>query len=136
MRNFQTLNQAAPDSATGLITFASDDGSALHPTLSMRREGEYVVISASSGALEIALRPRARELIRTLKHIQPNDGLNSTRQVGSGQAFLALGLRTDGALVVRPTIVGDGTGYFCLNLILAPSAAAALQSWLGDEPKP
>jgi hypothetical protein len=99
----------------------------------MRREGEYASISASYGALEIALRPRVRELIRTLKHMQPNDGLNTTRQVGSGDAFLGLGLHTDGALIVRPTIVGDGSGYFCLNLMLAPAAANALKAWLGDE---
>jgi hypothetical protein len=133
MRNFQTLDVTVADTATGVITFtaAEDDGS--HPTIALRREGEYAAISASYGALEIALRPRARELIRTLKQIQPNDGLNVTRQVGSGDCFLGLGMRTDGALVVRPTIIGDATGYFCLNLVLAPGAAAALKGWLGEE---
>ncbi len=133
MRNFQTLDQIDVHESTGVISFAASGGSDSHPTISMRREGDYVAISASYGALEIALRPRALELIRTLKHIQPNDGLNTTRQVGSGETFLGLGLHGDGALVIRPTIVGDAIGYLCLNLILAPAAAVALRSWLGGE---
>ena len=133
MRNLQTLNQASVDTATGVISFSAAGESVLNPTVAMRREGEYAVISASYGALEIALRPRIRELIRTLKTIQPNDGLNTTRQVGSGDCFIGLGLRTDGALYMRPTIVGDASGYFCLNLILTPEAANALRAWLGDD---
>jgi len=131
MRHFQTLDQAAVNAATGVITFSVQDDS--DTTIALRREGEYVVLSASYGALEIALRPRTRELIRTLKHIQPNDGLNTTRQVGTGDAYLGLGLHTDGALIVRPTIIGDASGYFCLNLMLAPDAANALKDWLGEE---
>lgn len=133
MRNFETLDQMAVDTATGIISLTAREDSASRPTLSMRREGDYISISASYGALEIALRPRVRELIRTLKHIQPNDGLNTTRQVGTGEAFLGLGLHQDGALIIRPTIIGDATGYFCLNLILAPEAANALKGWLGED---
>ena len=84
-------------------------------------------------ALEIALRLRLRELVRTLSHLQPNDGLNTTRQVGTGDCFLGMGLRTDGSLVLRPTIIGDASGYFCLNLILAPEAAKVLRDWLGGD---
>ena len=133
MRNFETLDQASIDTATGIISLTAREDSASRPVLSLRREGEYISISASYGALEIALRPRVRELIRTLRHIQPNDGLNTTRQVGTGEAFLGLGLHQDGTLIVRPTIIGDATGYFCLNLILAPEAANALKNWLGEE---
>jgi hypothetical protein len=132
MRNFQTLDQTTADTTTGVISFTAQ-GDKSHPTMALRREGDYVAISASYGALEIALRPRVRELIRTLRHIQPNDGLNVTRQVGSGDCFLGLGLHTDGTLIVRPTIIGDAAGYFCLNLALAPDAALALKNWLGDE---
>jgi len=133
MRNPQTLHQAAVDPATGIITFTAAGENALQPTAAMRHEGEYVPISVSYGALEIALRPRVKDLIRTLRTIQPNDGLNTTRQVGSADCFLGLGLRTDGTLILRPTIVGDASGYFCLNLAIAPEAAAALRSWLGEE---
>lgn len=133
MRNFQTLDHAVVDSATGVITFTLQASDGLHPTIALRREGEYAPISASYGALEIALRLRLRELVRTLSHIQPNDGLNVTRQVGTGDCFLGMGLRTDGSLVLRPTIIGDASGYFCLNLILAPEAAKALRDWLGGD---
>ena len=133
MRTLQTLDHAAVDSSTGVITFSATGKNILTPTAAMRREGEYAAISASYGALEIALRPRVRELIRTLRTIQPNDGLNTTRQVGSANCFLGLGLRTDGAIILRPTIVGDASGYFCLNLILSPEAAASLRAWLGED---
>ncbi|MCC6805064.1 MAG: hypothetical protein IT319_19445 [Anaerolineae bacterium] len=136
MRNFQTLDQAVVDTATGVITFTVTNSDGAHPTIALRREGEYAPISASYGSLEIALRLRVRELIRTISHIQPNDGLNVTRQVGTGDCFLGLGLRSDGSLVVRPTIIGDASGYFCLNLVLAPEATAALRRWLGDENTP
>jgi len=130
MRQFQVLDQSAVDSATGILSLIARGGSA---SLALRREGEYVSISASLGALEIALRPRVRDLIRALRQLQPNDGLQTTRQVGSGDCFLGLGLRSDGTLILRPTLVGDASGYFCLNLTLAPDVAATLRGWLGDE---
>ncbi len=132
MRNLQPLTQAALDAATGVISFTAAENNPLNPSLAMRREGEYAAISASYGALEIALRPRIRELIRTLKTMQANDGLNTTRQVGSGNSLLGLGLRSDGGLMLRPTIVGDASGYFCFNLLLVPEAAAALRRWLDE----
>lgn len=132
MRNLQTLDQADIDTSTGVITFRMADASSLNPTVAMRREGEYVVISASYGALELALRPKIRELTRTIKQLQPNDGLGTTRQVGSGNCFLGLGAHSDGTLILRPTIVGDASGYICLNLMLGSEAATALRTWLGD----
>lgn len=133
MRNFEKLDHAVVDTATGIITFTPAHESASHLKLSMRREGDYVVISASYGPLEIALRSRYPELVRTLVHIQPNDGLITTRQVGTGEAFLALGRRTDGTLIARPTIVGDASGYCCLNLSVAPEAVETLLAWLGGD---
>jgi hypothetical protein len=128
MRNFQALDAGSVDAATGIITLAGSDS-----TIAMRREGEYVGISASYGALEIALRPRVRDLIRTVKQLQPNDGLQTTRQVGTGDSFLALGLYNDGTLIMRPTLISDASGYFCLNFALAPAAAAVLKGWLDAE---
>lgn len=132
MRNLQMLNQADVDTGTGVITFSASEESMVNPIVAMRREGDYAAISASYGAIELALRPKIRELTRTVKQLQPNDGLSTTRQVGSGNCFLGLGARTDGALILRPTIVGDASGYFCLNLMLGSEAAATLRSWLGD----
>jgi hypothetical protein len=128
MRNYQTLDAGEVDAKTGIITLAGNDS-----TIAMRREGEYVGISVSYGALEIALRPQIRELIRTVKRLQANDGLQTTWQVGTGNSFLALGLRTDGTLILRPTLINDASGYFCLNFALAPDAAAVLNGWLDAE---
>ncbi len=126
MRTFQILDRS--ESAAGVLTFRGADAS-----LALRREGEYIAMSASYGALELALRPRARDWVRALQHIQPNDGLNTTWQVGTGDVFVGLGLHTDGSLIIRPTIVGNASGYFCLNLTLAPDAAQTLRDWL-DQP--
>lgn len=133
MRQFQPLDHVAIDESTGIIEFTATASAAAPAALnvSMRREGEYVALSATYGPVEIALRPRLNELLRTLGHIKPNDGLSTTRQVGSGNTFLALGQRTDGSLILRPTLVGDASGYFCLNLVLAPDLVAALTQWLG-----
>lgn len=133
MRTFQNLDRAAVDAATGVITLSTHEDGASHPSIALRREGDYVVISASYGPFEIALRSRYAELTRTLDHLQPNDGLNTTRQVGEGEAFLALGKHKDGSLVVRPTVVGDASGYICLNLTLSPEPAATLIAWLGTD---
>jgi len=133
MRNFQTLDQAAVNTETGTITFTAQIESDAHPTLAMRREGNYVVISASYGPLEIALRQRFGELVRTFTHLQPNDGLMTTRQVGTSEAYLALGRHTDGSLIFRPTVVGDAGGYFCLNLMLIPATVITLTAWLGED---
>ncbi len=130
MRNLQTLDQAGVDTSTGVISFSAAGESVLNPTVAMRREGDYAAISASYGAIELALRLKIQELARTVKQLQPNDGLGTTRQVGSGDSFLGLGARTDGALILRPTIVGDASGYFCLNLMLTSEAAGTLRTWL------
>jgi hypothetical protein len=58
------------------------------------------------------------------------NGLRTTRQVGTGQAYLALGLQDDGTLVMRPTIVADATGHICLNLLLTSETREAIMDWL------
>jgi hypothetical protein len=130
MRNFLTLDHVTTDATSGIISITSSTSSEIPRTVSMRREGGYVAISASSGPLEIALRLRFVEFGRTLARLRPVQGLQTTRQVGTGQAFMALGLQEDGSLVVRPTIVADATGHMCFNLRLTDTVRQTLFDWL------
>lgn len=129
MRNFQPLDHATVDDETESIQLAHiSSGNA--PILVMHREGPYVTISVSFGPLEIALRPRYEDLIRALSRLSAVDGLHFTRQVGTAQAFLAIGLMPNGELLVRPTIVADATGYLSLNLQLSSDTRKTLYDWL------
>ena len=129
MRNFQSLDHVSIDPDTETIQLEhSNSGNA--PILALRREGPYVTISASYGPLEIALRPRYEDLIRTLTRLQPIEGLHVTRQVGTAQAYIGVGLTTEGELVLRPTIVADFTGHLTINLRLGPVLRQALYEWL------
>jgi hypothetical protein len=130
MRNFQTLDQVTIDEETGIIHLSMREDSGMRPRAAMRREGSYVAISVSYGPLEIAMRPRLYELARVLSRLKPVQGLQTTRQVGTGQAFLAMGLQTDGTLILRPTIVADATGHLCVNLLLTDEVRQALYNWL------
>ncbi len=129
MRNFQFLDHVVVDTDSDAIQLAQTD-SDNEPILALRREGIYITLSASFGPLEIALRPRHEDLIRTLGRLQVVEGLNTTRQVGTAQAFLAMGLKADGSLMLRPTIVADATGHLSLNLEISPNARKALYDWL------
>lgn len=133
MRNFQTLDSATVDAQNGslelFLSTADDD----QPRLAMRREGAYVTISASYGPLEIAMRPRYEDLTRSLGRLSVVEGLHTTRQVGTGQAYLAIGLLGDNSLLIRLTIVADATGHLSLNMMLTSDARARLFNWLGVE---
>lgn len=130
MRNFQTLDASRVDpEADSLELFLkaeTDD----HARLALRREGIYVTISASYGPLEIALRPRYEDLVRTLGRLTVVAGLHTTRQVGTDQAYLAMGLTADDRLLLRLTIAADATGHLSLNMNLASSARKTLFDWL------
>jgi hypothetical protein len=89
-----------------------------------------MAISVRYGPVELALRPRYEELTRLLARLQPVEGLQTTRQVGSSNAFLAIGLRGDGSLVMRPTIAADATGQFSFNFMLSPEVRQTLFDWL------
>lgn len=130
MRHFQTLDRAAVDENAGILLVTASETSYLSAEVAMRLEGDYLLLSASYGAFEIALRLRRREFTRALTHLQPIDGLQTTRQIGMGNAFLGVGLHSNGSLVMRPTIVGDATGFTCLNLRLTPDARKTLIDWL------
>lgn len=130
MRNFQTLDATRVDPGSESLEIylsATDDD---QPILAVRREGTYVTLSASYGPLEIALRPRYEDLIRALTRLSVVEGLHTTRQVGTGQAYLAVGLTSDENLLMRLTIVADATGHLSLNLRLTPSARHTLFDWL------
>jgi hypothetical protein len=131
MRHFQILDKFSVDEENGIILLSqSDDHKEEYPQLALRREGVYIAISAQFGPIEIALRPRYDELARLLARLQPVEGLQTTRQVGTSQSYLAIGLRTDGSLVMRPTIVADATGHFSFNLVLSTDLRQALFEWL------
>lgn len=133
MRHFVTLDTVTINDDSGVIAIAASVQSELQPQMSMRREGGFVSISVSSGPLEMALRPRFQDLARVLGRLRPVTGLHTTRQVGTGQAYLALGLRDDGGLVVRPTLVADATGLLAFNLLISPEARQKLYEWLPAE---
>ena len=130
MRHFEVLDQMTIDSPSGIMTLSMKQESGEQPQISMRREGAYIAISAAYGPLEIALRPRYDDLVQMLARLRPVDGLQTTRQVGTSQAYVAIGLRMDGTLVMRPAIVADATGYFAFNLVLTPPVRQAFYEWL------
>lgn len=130
MRNFELLDTVTVDETSGVITFTLQAQNAAQPVLAMRREGGYIALSASYGVFEIALRPRFQELSRVLARLQPVDGLQTTRQVGTAQAYLSVGLKADGVLLLRPTIVADATGHLGFNLALTDAARKTLFAWL------
>jgi len=130
MRNFQLLDVVNLDNHAGSIQFTTEEPLIAKPVVTVQREGGYVAFSASYGPFEIAIRPRFQELARVLGRLQPVEGLQTTRQVGTGQAYLAVGLKPDGILLLRPTIVGDATGHLGFNLALSSAARQALFDWL------
>jgi hypothetical protein len=130
MRNFEMLETTTVDSRTGVISFTTNLNSAHSPTVALRKEGGYVALSASYGPFEIALRPRFQELSRVLARLTPVEGLQTTRQIGTAQAYLAVGLKPDGILLMRPTIVADATGHMSFNLALSDAARQQFFEWL------
>jgi hypothetical protein len=133
MRNFQTLDNVIVDDDTGIIYLSMSDDVGRHPNVFMRREGSYVAISSSYGPLEVAIRLRFAELARVLSKLRPVQGLQTTRQVGTGQAYLSMGLQEDGSLVLRPTIVADATGHISFNLVLTNGVRQTFFDWLPVE---
>lgn len=133
MRTFHHLDTISIDDNSGIITLSVQQATDITPMVMMRREGVYVAIAASYGPLELALRPRLEEMVRLLGRLQPVEGLHTTRQIGTVQAYLAVGLRSDGTLIMRPTIVADATGHLSFNLALTPAITRAFFEWLPVE---
>lgn len=129
-RTFAVLDDASVDDSTGILTLCGNVKDSFAPEISMRREGIYVVIAAGTGVIEVALRLRYEELLSAFAHLQPNDGLTTTRQVGTGESYLGIGLKSDQSLVLRPVIVGDATGHLRLNFSLTPLVRETLAQWI------
>lgn len=130
MRQFRTLFRVDADEQTGVLYIVGEKGTHDYPSLMVRREGDYVPISVSYGPIEFSLRLGYDDLARTLGRLQPVDGLQTTRQVGSTSAFIAFGLHHDGELIMRPTLVIDARGHLAVNLKLTPEARDTLLNWL------
>lgn len=134
MRSFEVLDKLEINEATGILSLSTVDSAPISALVAMRKEGSYIAISASYGPLEFALRPRLNELARVLGRLRPVDTPQTPRQVGTGQAYIALGLLTDGTVLMRLTIVADATGHFSINLSLTDAVRAQLFDWLPVEP--
>jgi|SRR5690242_11424452 len=130
MRNFQVLDASRLDTDSDSLELYYSKAEASQPRLALRREGIYVTISASYGPLEIALRPRYEDLVRTLSHLTAVEGLHTTRQVGTVQAYLGMGLTPENSLLLRPTIVADATGHFTLNIEISSQVRQTVYDWL------
>jgi hypothetical protein len=129
MRHFHTLDTVLHDPDNDTLLFqaqASEDGVSLW----FGQEGLYVTVSARFGPLEIALRPRRRDLKASLHQLQPTKRQAVTRMVGTGQAHLELGLLQSGELLVRAAIVADATGHVAINTLLTPDTQRKLYEWL------
>jgi hypothetical protein len=130
MRTYQTLDRAEIDADRAILMLTSSAARELSTSVAMRREGDYLAMSFSLGALELALRLRTSEVTRTLSHLQPAEGQQTPRQIGTGQAFLQVGLQNNGALLLRPTLVSDAGGLLAINLSVEHAARRALLGWL------
>jgi hypothetical protein len=133
MRQFRTLFKVDVEEESGVMYIVGEKGTHDYPSMMVSREGEYVPISVSYGPIELALRLRHEDLARTLNRLQPVDGLQTTRQVGSTSAYLGLGLRHDGTLLMRPTVIADARGYLAVNLALPSEVKDQMMQWIGIE---
>ena len=129
MRNYQILDTAVIGS-DHVLQLGNSDENPEKPMLSMSREGVFLSLSASFGPLEIALRLRHEDMKRRLENLHPVPGLATTLQIGTGNAYIAVGLTTDQRLVMRPTIVADATGRLTINLVTSTTVYEKICDWL------
>lgn len=128
VRDYQFLDTITEEGGRLLLT--NREGGASHSVLALAQEGDKIVISASIGALDLALRLRLEELKRQLNSMRPVPGLSTTRQVGTVQAFMGLGLLEDNRLVLRPTLLVDATGKLSFNLLTSEACYRRLLEWI------
>ena len=128
MRNFQLLDTFKLDGQ--IVRLSQSDPDAGNAHVVMVREGERIAISVNIGPLELAIRPHFEEMRRHIAALKPVPGLTSTRQVGSSQAYMGLGLSEENQLVMRPILLTDATGHVGINLIVSKEATEQLKNWL------
>jgi hypothetical protein len=133
MRQFRSLFRVETDADSGIMSIYGEKGTHDYPSMMVRREGEHVLMSSNYGPIELALRLPYDELAQTIARLNPVDGPITTRQVGSTEAYLSLGLRSDGSLLMRPTLASDARGHLTFNLSLPAEARQALCAWLHIE---
>ena len=76
---------------------------------------------------------RYDDLVRQMTGLTPSPSMATTRQVGSGQAFMGLGLTQDGRLIMRPSLVSDATGHVTINLAASGEVYQKVTEWLNSE---
>lgn len=128
MRNYETLDTITEND--GQLQLTHRESGAVHGALMLAQEGDKIVISASVGVVELALRLRLDEFKRQVAGLKHVPGLTTTRQVGTVQAFIWLGLTENNELVLRPTLLVDATGKLTFNMIASEACYQRLVEWL------
>ncbi len=75
MRSYRQLDQVRRDESNDTLLFTCSQEGDSSPALWIGREGMYINISATYGPLEIALRPRLRDLKTGLAQLRPTERL-------------------------------------------------------------
>ncbi len=131
-RQFALLESFDLDTDSSVLTLRGGISDPFAPEISLRREGVYLLIAGAFGVVEIALRLHYDEVYRALHVLHVNDGLTTTRQIGTGQAYLGIGLKTDDTLTVQLVIVGDATGHLRMNFQITPALRIPFMQWIED----
>ncbi|NDJ86320.1 MAG: hypothetical protein GYB66_10570 [Chloroflexi bacterium] len=129
MRNYQVLDSASVQNH--ILRLRTAENNPEQPWLSMSREGAFLSLSTSFGPLEIALRLNYDNFTKRLQQLHPVPGLATTRQVGTANSYIALGLTDNQHLVMIPTIVTDASGRISFNLLATTPVYRAMLDWLG-----
>jgi len=133
MRHYQKLDNVTFDESTNTLLITNAEANSEGPNLWFGREGMYISISAHYGPMEIALRPRQRDLITSLSQLKATERLSVMRLVEPARLIWDSAFSTRGELLLRATIVADATGQFAMNMILTSGAREKLLKWLEVE---
>ncbi len=89
MRHFQTLGTVSHDAANDTLLISDGSGDPCALTLWFGREGMYLSVAAGYGPLEIALRPRYRDVATSLaQHVDEITVLKDVFNLTRGQQIL------------------------------------------------